>query len=147
VSGDAVYFADSEVSAVRKIDLGSKTVTTLVGHGLFEFGYQDGHVDDALFQHPLGLCVKDETVFVADTYNSAIRIISLKQSQVNTLIGKTEKNLVCMPDNPECDILPLYEPSDVECHDNKLYITDTNNHLIRVFDLGKNTLHVLDVRK
>ncbi|WP_268541852.1 thioredoxin-like domain-containing protein [Candidatus Nitrosotenuis cloacae] len=147
VSGDAVYFADSEVSAVRKIDLGSKTVTTLVGHGLFEFGYQDGHVDDALFQHPLGLCVKDETVFVADTYNSAIRIISLKQSQVHTLIGKTEKNLVCMPDNPECDILPLYEPSDVEYHDNKLYITDTNNHLIRVFDLDKNTLHVLDVRK
>lgn len=146
-SGGAVYFADSEVSAVRKIDLGSKSVKTVVGHGLFEFGYQDGHVDDALFQHPLGLCVNGDTVFVADTYNSAIRVISLKQSQVHTLIGKTEKNLVCMPDNPECNILPLYEPSDVEYHDDKLYIADTNNHLVRVFDLGKNTLQILDVRK
>lgn len=147
VFGDVLYFADSEVSAVRQIDLGTKTVKTLVGHGLFEFGYQDGHADDALFQHPLGLCVKDDTIFVADTYNSAIRVISLKQSSVHTLIGKTEKNLVCMPDNPECNILPLYEPSDVEYYENKLYIADTNNHLIRVFDLGKNTLQALDVRK
>lgn len=144
--GDALYFADSEVSAVRKIDLASKQVTTIVGRGLFEFGYQDGSVDDALLQHPLGLCAVLDMLFVADTYNSAIRIIDLKRSQVATLIGKTEKNMVCLPGNPQCDLLPLYEPSDVEFYDNKLYITDTNNHLIRVFDLNTNALDTLDVR-
>ncbi len=146
ISGDVLYFADSEVSAVRTIDLASKQVKTIVGRGLFEFGYQDGSIDDALFQHPLGLCAVSDMVFVADTYNSAIRMIDLKSTQVATLIGKTDKNLVCLPGNPQCDMLPLYEPGDVEFYDNKLYIADTNNHLIRVFDLNTNALDTLDVR-
>lgn len=146
IVGSKIYFADSEVSAVRRVDLETNDVKTLVGHGLFEFGYLDGHADDALFQHPLGLCATDTDVFVADTYNSAIRVINLKTSQVYTLIGKTQKNLVCMPENPECNVLPLYEPGDVEYYGGKLYIADTNNHLIRVFDLQKNSLDVLDVR-
>ena len=73
-------------------------------------------------------------------------MIDLKSTQVATLIGKTDKNLVCLPGNPQCDILPLYEPGDVEFYDNNLYIADTNNHLIRVFDLNTNALDTLDVR-
>jgi DNA-binding beta-propeller fold protein YncE len=146
VHGDKLYFADSEISAIRQIDLCTKTVKTLVGHGLFEFGHRDGHVNDALFQHPLGLCVFGETIFVADTYNSAIRTIDLKKNQVLTLVGKTEKNLVCLPDNHECSILPLYEPSDVKYYQDKLYITDTNNHLVRVFDLRTNLLNILNLK-
>ena len=143
---NTLYFADSEVSAVRKIDLSEKQVKTIVGHGLFEFGHQDGHTDNALFQHPLGVCATRDNVFVADTYNSAIRVVNLQNSQVYTLIGKAEKNTVCLPDSPVCDILALYEPGDVEIFANKLYIADTNNHLIRVFDLKTNALSVLDVR-
>ncbi|MDG7050686.1 MAG: redoxin domain-containing protein [Nitrososphaerota archaeon] len=144
--GHMLYFADSEVSAVRKIDLIQNTITSIVGHGLFEFGHKDGNVDDALFQHPLGVCATKDTIFVADTYNSAIRVIDLKTNQVYTLIGKTEKQTVCLPDNPSCDILPLYEPSDIELFSGKLYIADTNNHLIRVFDLSNNSLDVLDLK-
>ena len=146
IFGNVLYFADSEVSAVRQINLAEKQVKTIVGHGLFEFGHQDGPLDDALFQHPLGLCATQDGIFVADTYNSAIRVIDQKSNQVFTLIGKAEKNTVCLPDNPTCDILALYEPSDVEYFENKLYITDTNNHLIRVFDLKTNSLDTLDVR-
>jgi sugar lactone lactonase YvrE len=143
---NTLYFADSEVSAVRKLDLTQNTITSIVGHGLFEFGHKDGNIDNALFQHPLGVCATKDTIFVADTYNSAIRVIDLKTSQVYTLIGKTEKQTVCLPDNPSCDILPLYEPSDVELFCGKLYIADTNNHLIRVFDLSNNSLGVLDLK-
>jgi DNA-binding beta-propeller fold protein YncE len=143
---DRAYFADSEVSAVRQIDLQTNLVKTVVGHGLFEFGHQDGHIDDALFQHPLGLCATETTIFVADTYNSAIRVIDLKTSQVYTLVGKADKNTVCLPDDAKCDVLALYEPSDVKWYDDKLYIADTNNHLVRVFDLQTNALGTLDLR-
>lgn len=146
ISGNVLYFADSETSAIRKIDLATNTVQSLVGHGLFEFGHEDGHTDSALFQHPLGLCATPEAIFVADTYNSAIRVIDLKTSQVYTLIGKTEKETVCLPENPSCDILALYEPSDVELYEGRLYISDTNNHLIRVFDLKTNTLSTLEIK-
>ncbi len=141
-----LYFADSEVSAIRKIDLAQNQIKSIVGHGLFEFGHEDGHADGALFQHPLGLCATKDTIFVADTYNSAIRVIDLKTSQVYTLIGKTEKETVCLPENTSCDILALYEPSDVELYCDNLYIADTNNHLIRRFDLKSNSLDVLELK-
>lgn len=73
-----LYFADSEVSSIREIDLEGKLVRTIVGHGLFVFGHKDGHVDEALFQHPLGVFATDSMLYVADTYNSAIRVIDLR---------------------------------------------------------------------
>ena len=144
--GNNLYFADSEVSAIRKIDLMQGTIQSIVGHGLFEFGHEDGSVDDALLQHPLGLCATADTIFVADTYNSAIRVIDLKANHVYTLIGKSEKETVCLPENLQCDILALYEPSDVELYGDKLYIADTNNHLIRIFDIKTNSLSVLEIK-
>lgn len=77
-----VWLADSEVSALRHLDLGgasaptpaAPTVGTAVGAGLFEFGHRDGPADQALLQHPLGVAVlPDGSVAVADTYNGAIR--------------------------------------------------------------------------
>jgi thiol-disulfide isomerase/thioredoxin len=146
IYGNELYFADSETSAVRKINLDTNIVKTIVGHGLFEFGHQDGSIDDALLQHPLGLCATKDTVFVADTYNSAVRVIDLKTSQVYTLIGKTDKQTVCLPENTQCDILALYEPGDIELYGGSLYIADTNNHLIRMFDLKTNALSVLEIK-
>ncbi|MEM3063955.1 MAG: thioredoxin-like domain-containing protein [Candidatus Nitrosotenuis sp.] len=142
---NALYFADSETSSIRKLDLLEKQVTTIVGHGLFEFGHKDGTTDEALFQHPLGLCATKDAIFVADTYNSAIRVINQKACTVYTLIGKEGGN-VCLPDKPHCEILALYEPADVKFYNDKLYIADTNNHLIRVFDLKTNSLQTLDLK-
>lgn len=143
--GNKLYFADSETSAIREIDLDRKQVKTIVGHGLFVFGHNDGHVDEALFQHPLGVFATETKLYVADTYNSAIRVIDLQTSQVSTIIGKTGMNGVCRLDDPRCDALGLYEPSDVELFENKLYITDTNNHLLRVYDFKTNLLQTLKI--
>ena len=65
-----IYFADSETSSVRSVEVspGGK-VKTLVGRGLFEFGDVDGKGDKARLQHPLGVEARDGVVYVADTYN------------------------------------------------------------------------------
>jgi len=47
---------------------------------------------------------------------------------------------MCRIDDKECDTLGLYEPSDVKLYSNNLFIADTNNHLIRTFDLEKMVL-------
>lgn len=140
LDGNYLYVADSEVSAVRRIDLERKIVRTVVGAGLFIFGHQDGDVSDARFQHPLGVYADNNNVYVADTYNHAIRLIDMEKGEVSTLVGRTGMKTVCRIDDPQCDTLPLYEPSDVKQYDNKLYIADTNNHLIRIFDLEKKIL-------
>ena len=81
-AGERLWLADSEVSAVRYVEDGR--VGTLAGRGLFEFGFRDGPVDEALFQHPLGvLALDDGSVAVADTYNGAVRLI--RDGQVETL--------------------------------------------------------------
>lgn len=119
---------------------------TLVGRGLFVFGHKDGRIDEALFQHPLGLCATPDRIFVADTYNSALRAIDLKNKMVSTLVGKQGMSGVCRISEPECDSLGLYEPSDIKIHMDRLYITDTNNHLIRVYDTKTNLLSTLEIR-
>src|SRR5579885_227016 len=145
VFGDKVYFADSETSSIREIDLRSNHVKTLVGHGLFVFGYKDGSLDESLFQHPLGLCATGNQIFVADTYNSALREINLENDTVSTIIGKQGISGVCRLDDPNCYSLWLYEPSDVKFYKDKRYISDTNNHLIRVYDLKANILKTLEI--
>src|SRR6185295_7699297 len=51
-----VYVADSEISAVREVELDpAGKVRTLVGTGPFDFGDKDGVGTDALLQHCIGL--------------------------------------------------------------------------------------------
>ncbi|WP_246157654.1 NHL domain-containing thioredoxin family protein [Catellatospora sichuanensis] len=70
--GHRLWLADSETSALRWIEDGR--MHTAVGQGLFDFGHVDGPADQALLQHPLGVCaLPDGSVLIADTYNGAIR--------------------------------------------------------------------------
>jgi len=55
-------------------------------------------------------------------------------------------NGICRLDDSACDSLGLYEPSDVELFQNKMYITDTNNHLVRVYDINSNVLQTLEIK-
>jgi len=69
-----IWLADSEVSALRRLDPSTREVSTAVGAGLFDFGHRDGPADTALLQHPLGVAVlSDGSIAIADTYNGAVR--------------------------------------------------------------------------
>lgn len=71
---DKIWLADAETSALRWVDPVARSVHTVVGEGLFDFGHRDGAADQARLQHPLGVAVlPDGSVVVADTYNGAIR--------------------------------------------------------------------------
>ncbi len=144
--GNYLYVADSEVSGVRSIDIKKRFVSTLVGSGLFVFGHRDGTFADAKLQHPLGICSNDGTIYVADTYNSSIRTIDPKAGKVATLIGTPAMKSFCRFDDPNCDTLGLYEPSDVKVNGNVVYIVDTNNHLVRTFDMKEMMLKTLNIK-
>lgn len=141
--GKRLYFVDSEVSALRTCDLQTGDVNTLIGRGLFVFGLKDGDFDSALLQHPLGLDVVGNQVYIADTYNHAIRVAHLPTRRIETLITRSDAK-TCRIGDESCAVLPLNEPNDVRFHENKLYITDTNNHLIRVYDLHTRKLETLE---
>ncbi|WP_063734536.1 NHL domain-containing thioredoxin family protein [Streptomyces sp. RTd22] len=87
-SGDRLWVADSESSAVRWVERDGDgfAVRTAVGTGLFDFGHRDGAADQALLQHPLGVtALPDGSVAVADTYNHALRRYDPATGEVSTL--------------------------------------------------------------
>ena len=139
--GKRLYVADSEASSIRSVDLSADGQThTIAGSGdLFGFGDKDGPGRQALFQHPLGVALAGDTLFVADTFNSRIRAIDLKTGQVATWLGTGKTDLG--PDaSPN-----LYEPGGICVAANTLYIADTNHHRILAVDLATKRSRVVAI--
>jgi sugar lactone lactonase YvrE len=132
--GNTLLFADSETSAVRRLDLapGTPRVETLVGTGLFDFGHQNGAFEQARLQHPLGVTWLDASVaLVADSYNGAIRALDLKRRVVSDFDGG---RFQCA--DPICT--PLGEPAGIEADEGgRVLLSDTNNHRILEYRLAE----------
>lgn len=79
-----VYVADTGNHAIRKVTPEGR-VSTLAGDGTP--GWRDGPAGQARFNGPLAVAVDGQgRVFVADTYNDRIRVIT-PEGQVSTLAG------------------------------------------------------------
>lgn len=137
-----IYVADSEVSAVRFIDLKAEEVETLVGTGLFDFGDQDGKFGAARFQHCLGIEVKGDKVYLADTYNDRIKELDLARGKVRSIFGTGKEGFR----DGKAGEAQFYEPGGLSVLEDKLYVADTNNHKIRVCDLKTGEVTTLVIR-
>lgn len=133
--GKVLFFADSEVSAIRKADLDANgKVTTLIGTGLFDFGDKDGSFSKALLQHPIGITYYNNKLYVADTYNNKIKEVDLINKKIITLSGTGKEGIT----NGSLNYAAFNEPAGLTVLNNKIYVADTNNDLIRVIDLSTN---------
>jgi thiol-disulfide isomerase/thioredoxin/sugar lactone lactonase YvrE len=136
--GKKLYFADSEVSCIRAADIDPNgALETLVGGDLFEFGDRDGFGREARLQHPLGVVYVDGTLYVADTYNNKIKRLDPRTRKIETFLG-TGAAGARDGETPTFD-----EPGGISYAHGKLYIADTNNHLIRVADLKTRRVETL----
>lgn len=130
-TGTVLFFADSETSAIRRLDLVTHHVETLAGTGLFEFGHVNGPLEHARLQHPLAVVPVDGRLYVADSYNSVIRVIDPAAATITDLAP---------PDCADTLCCPLSEPAGIAADGpNRLLISDTNNHRIVEYrlDLGR----------
>ena len=126
--GTQLYFADSETSAVRTVTLeASPTVTTLVGTGLFDFGHRNGSFAEARLQHPLGIAWYDSKLLVADSYNGVIRLLDPRRGEVSDF---DDGSYLC--GDPIC--IPASEPAGVAVAGDRVFLVDTNNHRVLVYD-------------
>ncbi len=133
--GGSLFFADSETSSVRAVDLGAGTVGTLVGAGLFEFGHVNGDFGQARLQHALGVALDgDENLLVADSYNAAVRLLDRSSGQASDFDGGvyTCTDEVC---------LPLGEPAGIAAdpENGRVFVVDTNNHRVLAYDTEEKT--------
>lgn len=139
--GKKLYFADSEVSSIRSADLDPNgRVETIVGQDLFEFGDRDGKGSAVRLQHPLGVVYHEGLLYVADTYNNKIKRVSPAERTSETFAGTGEDGM------RDGDRATLNEPAGVSVALGKLYVADTNNHLIRVVDLKTKRVETLQLK-
>jgi thiol-disulfide isomerase/thioredoxin len=133
VMGKYLYFLDAETSALRRVDRDGN-IKTLIGTGLFDFGHRDGGKDTARMQHPLGLAA-DAThnrLFIADSYNHALRLYDVHTGLLQTISGKAGQFGTGQMDTGN---IRYHEPNDVMVlPDGQLMIVDTNNHRIVKLD-------------
>jgi thiol-disulfide isomerase/thioredoxin len=134
--GNTLYIADSESSAVRAIMLSKDPqIVTLVGAGLFDFGWINGDFHNARLQHPLGVAIDGDNLLVADTYNSAIRELELAKHEVADFDGG---KFTCM--DPVC--IPTREPAGIVADTpDRILLVDTGNHRIDEYRPSAKTYH------
>ncbi len=125
-----LYVADSEVSAVRDIELANATVSTVVGEGLFVFGDEDGEGDAVRLQHPLGIAAHDGMLYLGDSYNNKIKRLEPRSRRATTWLGSDAAGRADGVGREAA----FREPGGVCAGTAGLYIADTNNHRIAVAD-------------
>lgn len=128
-----VFFADSESSAIRRLDLQTGRVSALCGGAkdptdLHSFGDVDGTRYEAKLQHPLGIAWHpiDKEIYVADTYNHKIKKVDITNGRCTTVCGGGKPR----------STFKFREPSGLAFSpDGKtLYVADTNNHSVKAID-------------
>ncbi len=81
-----VYIVDGYNGKIKRLDVFSRTVTTLAGAGGDdEPGLVDGPFGAARFWEPGGITIAGRTLYVADSNNHAIRALDLESQRVTTL--------------------------------------------------------------
>jgi thiol-disulfide isomerase/thioredoxin len=148
--GGKLYIADSEVSAIRGIDMATEQVFTVLGEGLFSFGDVDGVAPKAKLQHPLGIAAWNSALLVADTYNHKIKLVEPGARSARTLYGAGRSPLReeassegAFPPLPLGEgrgeglggKLEFFEPGGLSVAADRLFVADTNNHRIIAVDL------------
>jgi sugar lactone lactonase YvrE/thiol-disulfide isomerase/thioredoxin len=144
--GTWLYVADSEGSSIRAVPLDARReVRTVVGTShlaearLFTFGDVDGAAGRARFQHPLGLALADGQLYVADTYNNKIKAVDPATGAVRTVAGDGKAG--------RSDYPPRFnEPGGLCAAFGKLFVADTDNHLLRSIDLHSGKVQTLAIR-
>ena len=143
-SFQTMYVADAEGNSIRQVPLrmGGK-VQTLLGTDhmpdgrLFNYGDVNGGYKIAKFQHPRDVEFFVDRIFVADTFNNKIKVITggidslaRENCKLEDFVGTGAAG---NSDEPGAEM--FNEPGGISATGSQLFVADTNNHSVRVIDI------------
>ncbi|XP_068701592.1 NHL repeat-containing protein 2-like isoform X1 [Montipora foliosa] len=138
--GRILYVADSANDRIRKIDLTTAEVTSFVGSG--ESGFLDDVGTKALLANPqqLELDSMKMRLYVSDTDNHAVRIISLPNGDVRTLVGGSRGFADGVGKEAK-----FFHPTGISLDTDSgiLYLADHYNHALRTVDTTNGQVRTL----
>ncbi|HKE62484.1 MAG TPA: hypothetical protein VKB33_08435 [Nitrospira sp.] len=134
VQGVRLYIADQSNNRVRAIDLTTGIISTVAGTGSAAYNGDGMLATEASLAGPSGLAIgADGTLYIADTFNGRVRTIDSTTGIINTLVGDGGEYRYQGAVEPMSTSLsrPSGIAVDPEGH---LFITDSDNHLVRRWD-------------
>lgn len=133
--GTTVLVADYSAHCIKAININSHAVTNFAGSGVA--GNGDGSLSTAQFNFPSGIKTSSDGMFVyvADNGNCLIRKIDIANNTVSTIAGVYYA--FSYLDNANGLQAMFNQPVDlvIAPGDSVLYISDTENHIIRKLNL------------
>ena len=83
-----IFVADSDSSVIRKITKSTGIISTIAGTGTKGYSGDGGPATKATLFYPIGIAVDTSgNIYVADSYNSAVRIITLSTGIITSMPG------------------------------------------------------------
>lgn len=131
IHGAHLYVADTGNNIIRKIVIATGVVSVFAGSR--EASHDNGSAFNAGFRRPQGLTTDGISLYVADTYNNAIRKISLATGMVSTFAGVPGKAGSYDSKGSEAT---FFNPRGITNDGKNLYVTDSRNYLIRQIDIA-----------
>ena len=124
-------FSLTIISCAKKSSTSSNTttsgaVTTVAGTG--STGSANGTGTSASFYNPAGITRDGTNLYVADHNNHLIRKIVISTGAVTTVAGTGSSGSA---DNTTGTSASFNHPSQITTDGTNLYVTDSNNHLMR----------------
>lgn len=129
--GNRLFISDSNHNRIIITTLDGELLD-VIGDG--QVGKRDGTFAEAEFNHPQGVALDGETLYICDTENHLIRRADLKAKTVETLVGTGEQarrfNVAGVGTS-----VALNSPWDALVHGGKLYVAMAGPHQLWVVDL------------
>jgi sugar lactone lactonase YvrE len=129
--GGRLFISDSNHNRIVVAGLDGKLQAT-IGSGAM--GREDGGFQTATFDHPQGMALDGDRLYVADTENHLLRLVDLKARKVSTLAGTGVQGHERFRGGPGLK-LALNSPWDLWLHAGKLFIAMAGPHQIWTYDL------------
>ena len=129
--GGRLFISDSNHNRIVVTGLDGKLQAT-IGSGAM--GREDGEFQSASFDHPQGMALEGDRLYVADTENHLLRLVDLTSRKVSTLAGTGIQGHERFRGGPGLK-LALNSPWDLSLHDGKLFIAMAGPHQIWTYDL------------
>jgi len=129
--GGRLFISDSNHNRIVVTGLDGKLQAT-IGSGAI--GRDDGDFQSATFDHPQGLALEGDRLYVADTENHLLRLVDLQSQKVSTLAGTGLQGNERFRGGPGLK-LALNSPWDLSLHEGKLFIAMAGPHQIWTYDL------------
>jgi DNA-binding beta-propeller fold protein YncE len=136
LKGASLYVADQRNNRVRRVDLRSGMISTVAGTGESGYTGDDMPATEAGLSGPSGLALGLDALYVADTFSGRIRRIDFASGLISTVAGDGgEYRYQGVPNEISTSLSRPYGIAlDRMGH---LLITDSDSHLIRLWDRTK----------